>query len=128
MPMQRELYPEDWDAIAHMVKVESNWTCEQCGKQCREFDEDLVDFVIRTSGGRHSSEGYERLRHPQRFTLTTAHLDHVPENCERSNLKALCVPCHARMDLRAMPHKKNLKRERSGQLTLNLKVLEGDLQ
>ena len=122
MPMERSLYPTDWDAIAHMVKTESNWTCEQCGKQCREFDEDLVDFVIRTSGGRHSKADYERLMHPQKFTLTTAHLDHVPENCHRSNLKALCVPCHARMDLKAMPHKKHLKRERAGQLTLNLQT------
>lgn len=126
MPMQKSLYPSDWDAISHMVKHESDWTCEQCGKECREPDEALVDFIIRTSGGRHSKADYERLRHPQKFTLTTAHIDHVPENCDRSNLKALCVPCHARMDLKAMPHKKHLKRERFGQLTLNLKVLEPD--
>ena len=128
MPMRRELYPKDWAAIAHMVKTESNWTCEQCGKQCREPDEDLIDFIIRTSGGTHSKADYERLKHPKKWELDAAHLDHIPENCDRSNLKALCAPCHCRMDLKAMGRKKMLKRERSGQLTLEFKVLEGDLQ
>lgn len=128
MPMQRDLYPEDWAAIAHMVKHESNWTCEQCGKECREPDEDLIDFIIRTSGGRHSKADYERLRHPQKFTLTAAHLDHIPANCDRSNLRALCAPCHCKMDLKAMGRKKMLKRERSGQLTLDFKVLKGGFQ
>jgi len=55
---------------------------------------------------------------PQRFTLTVAHLDHCPPNCDRANLKALCAPCHCRYDLKAMPQKKRLKAERQGQLTI----------
>ena len=126
MPMQKSLYPSDWDAIAHMVKVESDWRCEQCGKECRQPDEDLIDFIIRTSGRTHSKAVYERLRHPKKWELGVAHLDHNPAKCHRSNLKALCAPCHCRMDLIAMGRKKMLKREREGQLTLNLKVLEPD--
>lgn len=26
--------------------------------------------------------------------LTIAHLDHMPENCQRANLKAMCQRCH----------------------------------
>lgn len=42
----------------------------------------------------------------------------MPMQRDRSNLKALCSVCHCRMDLKAMPHKKMLKREREGQLNL----------
>lgn len=128
MPMQRDLYPLDWDAIAHMVKVEADWKCEECGKECKQPDEDLIDFIIRTVGGLHSIGSYERLRHPKKWELGVAHLDHIPAKCHRSNLKALCTQCHCRMDLKAMPLKKHLRRERNGQLTLNLTVLEGDFQ
>lgn len=32
------------------------------------------------------------------IVLTTAHLDHRPENCADDNLKALCQQCHNRYD------------------------------
>jgi ribosomal protein L37AE/L43A len=32
MPMQRDLYPEDWETIATRIKDEVNWECEDCGK------------------------------------------------------------------------------------------------
>jgi hypothetical protein len=34
MPMQRDLYPEDWEAIATRIKEAVEWTCEDCGKRC----------------------------------------------------------------------------------------------
>lgn len=33
-----------------------------------------------------------------RIVLTIAHLDHTPENCDPSNLRALCQRCHNRYD------------------------------
>ena len=30
--------------------------------------------------------------------LTVAHLDHVPENCDPDNLRALCQRCHNAYD------------------------------
>ena len=33
-----------------------------------------------------------------KIVLTCAHLDHVPENCANTNLKALCQKCHLRYD------------------------------
>ena len=32
------------------------------------------------------------------MVLTTAHLDHTPENCAESNLRAMCQNCHLAYD------------------------------
>jgi 5-methylcytosine-specific restriction endonuclease McrA len=48
---------------------------------------------------------------PTRFTLTVAHLDHNPANCDRANLKALCAPCHLRYD--APLHRANAAKTRA---------------
>ncbi len=77
MPMRRELYPADWNQIALAVKEDADWRCEGCGKQCRRPGEPFDTH---------------------RRTLTVSHQDHNPANCERSNLKALCAPCHLRYD------------------------------
>ncbi|WP_288220154.1 HNH endonuclease [uncultured Adlercreutzia sp.] len=77
MPMERNRYPEDWQQIATAVKEEADWKCEECGKQCRRPGEPFDTH---------------------RRTLTVHHKDHTPENCERSNLVALCAPCHLKAD------------------------------
>lgn len=79
MPMDRSRYPKDWDEIAFKVKDDADWKCELCGRQCRRPGEPF--------------DTHKR-------TLTVAHLDHTPENCERSNLMALCPACHLKMDAR----------------------------
>jgi len=73
MPMRRELYPENWEAIALRVKELARWQCEECGVVCKP--------------AAHA-----------KLTLTVAHLDHDPGNCCITNLRALCVPCHLRYD------------------------------
>lgn len=77
MPMRRELYPSNWDAIAREVKDAADWRCFTCGKQCRRPGE-----VFDT----------------HRRTLTCAHLNHKPSDMRRQNLRALCAPCHLRYD------------------------------
>ncbi len=77
MPMQRELYPPDWEKIALAVKEAAGWKCEGCGKQCRKPGEPF--------------DTHKR-------TLTVSHADHNPANCAKENLKALCAPCHLRYD------------------------------
>ena len=120
--MQRLRYPTNWDEIATHVKAEANWKCEQCGRECRKSGESLADFINRVVPKIHCTYSYNLLaeitKKPTRLVLTTAHLDHTPENCTRSNLKALCSVCHCRMDLKAMAHKKMLKREYQVQLNL----------
>ncbi|MEM9219413.1 MAG: hypothetical protein AAGD25_34405 [Cyanobacteria bacterium P01_F01_bin.150] len=58
------------------------------------------------------------IAHSQQYTLTVAHLDHRPENCDRSNLRSWCAPCHCRYGLSQMDTKVRLKREREGQLNM----------
>lgn len=137
MPMIRSLYPKNWNAIARAVKEESDWCCEECSKPCRRPGVVWMDFVLEllNSGGcdgwyfQTFDEVYDdetgewgAVERPQRFTLTVAHLDHIPSNCDRANLKALCAPCHCRYDLKAMPQKKRLKAERQGQMTIFAEV------
>lgn len=122
MPMNRARYPKNWDEIALEVKHQANWKCEECGRNCRRVGESLEDFIRRIVPKVHCKDSYELLEEiltkPTRFVLTTAHLNHVPEDVSRSNLKALCSACHCRYDLKAMPRKKYLKREWHGQLRL----------
>lgn len=77
MPMERERYPTDWKRIAREVKDAADWKCAVCGKQCRRPGEKF-DSHTRT--------------------LTVAHLDHTPENCNLDNLCPMCAPCHLRYD------------------------------
>lgn len=128
MPMNRKLYPANWEAIARAVKDEANWHCEQCGRPCRKPGESTWDLYKRIENQHwqwaNDLDGEEADGEPTlklgRFVLTVAHLDHRPENCDRANLKALCAPCHCRYDLAAMAQKKRLKAERNGQLSLGV--------
>lgn len=133
MPMDRSLYPANWEAIALAVKSAANWTCEECGRPCRRPGIEWMDFAMELLRGGGPDGWYAQtfdevsddetgewgiVERPQRFTLTVAHLNHQPEDCRPENLKALCSVCHCRYDLKAMPTKRRLKAERMGQLTL----------
>jgi hypothetical protein len=141
MPINRSLYPDNWEAIAHSIKTAANWTCEECGKPCRppgvsqaDTEQWLTDhhrsWLPRLYQEVYDEElGIINVPKPQRFTLTTAHLDHNPANCDSSNLKALCAPCHLILDgsdwNRTRKAREMKQREHHGQLTLDLE-LEGD--
>ena len=127
MPMDKRLYPSNWDEIASHIKTEANWNCVACGRPCKRPDEDVGDHYERIKGTRWLRDYFgtdenqtEITPSPKvgRFVLTVAHLDHRPENCDPDNLRALCAPCHARYDLSQMAKKKMLKLERLGQLRL----------
>lgn len=94
MPMNRRLYPKDWEVIALKVKQSANWKCEQCHRHCRKKGESKQDFRSRLT----PSSQAEFDTKPQRFILTTSHQDHNPANCNSDNLKALCSVCHLRYD------------------------------
>ena len=122
MPMNRNLYPKDWETIALAIKKEKDWTCEECARPCRRPGQSWIDFANELhSWGWLANDDID---HPQRFTLTVSHTDHRPENCDRSNLRALCAPCHCRYDLQpgSMAIKRKLKQEREGQLSIPLEA------
>lgn len=128
MPMDRKRYPPNWEAIALQVKVAANWICEECNRPCRrpgETDEALMERIETEHPDWASdlrewqADGDEaiEIRKLSRFTLTTAHPNHDPENPD-AELKAWCSVCHCRYDLKQMGRKQRLKRERAGQLSL----------
>lgn len=67
MREQVKTYPDEWEAIAHAVKEEAGWRCEECGHP----------------------DSYE-----EGYALTTHHQDGDTSNNSRENLKALCQRCH----------------------------------
>lgn len=131
MPMNRRLYPENWEEIALSIKDAAGWKCLQCSRPCRMPGvtwEDFSAWLLEQDPAWWSDIGEEvhddetgewgYVEKPQRFTLTVAHLNHCPEDCRPENLKALCAPCHCRYDLAAMAQKRYLKLEREGQLSI----------
>jgi hypothetical protein len=63
------IYPSDWSRIATAFKEMRSWRCEAC--------------FIDLSGSSH------------RQYLHAHHIDSRPHNCSITNLKALCIRCHA---------------------------------
>lgn len=125
MPMNRSLYPANWNQIALQIKEAANWTCQECGRPCRRPGQEWMEFVMRLGV---LSPWYEQTcseskdgqitEHPQRFTLTVAHLNHTPSDCSPENLKALCAPCHCRYDAPMKAARRKAGKERQGQLSL----------
>ena len=75
MPIKKEnikRYPENWKQISADIRFNrANNHCEICG--CENYKP-------------HPLTG-------SKVVLTVAHLDHTPENCDYSNLKAMCQKC-----------------------------------
>lgn len=125
MPMDRSLYPENWESIALAIKENAGWKCQQCGRPCRKAGESFEAFQERVRPHLYRWSGWDGidpieciLEKRQAWTLTVAHLNHIPSDCSPENLRAWCSGCHCRYDLAQMAVKKRLKRERAGQLRL----------
>lgn len=77
-PENRARYPKDWPEISKRIRFgRAGGKCEWCGAE---------------HGKPHPETG-------SKVVLTVAHLDHSPENCEESNLAALCQKCHNSYDM-----------------------------
>lgn len=87
MPMDRNKYPENWEAISIGIRMRAHWICEFCGA---------------VNGEPHPETG-------SKVVLTVAHLDHNTWNCDPGNLRALCQRCHLHYDLE---HHMETRRER----------------
>lgn len=67
----RNIYPQDWDNISRSYRAFKNWTCEKCG----------VNLANHTS------------------LLETHHINGQKNECQYSNLMALCADCHSKMPM-----------------------------
>lgn len=79
-PENRNRYPKDWKSIRAAILQRANNRCEFCG---------VENHILRLN----PKTGKE-----VKIILTIAHLDHTPENCDPSNLRALCQRCHNTYD------------------------------
>lgn len=82
-PENRFRYPKDWKVISLEVRTAAGWRCE---------GSPLYPDCRAENGEPHPVTG-------SKVVLTVAHLDHVPEHCDRANLKAWCQRCHNTYDM-----------------------------
>jgi hypothetical protein len=87
-PENRDRYPADWKQVSAAIKARAAWRCECLGECGRG-----------THDGRCANEhGKAAYGSGSIVVLTTAHLDHTPENCDPENLRAMCQGCHLHYD------------------------------
>lgn len=85
---ERHRYPKDWQTISHRIRFErADGRCE-CDGRCGTGH---MGRCAARHGQPHPVTG-------SKVILTTAHLDHRPENCDDANLMAACQRCHLAYD------------------------------
>ena len=87
-PENRDRYPADWPQVSRAVKDRAGWRCECLGECGRGSHAGRCPNV-------HGRAAYGT---GSVVVLTTAHLDHTPENCDPANLRAMCQSCHLHYD------------------------------
>lgn len=92
MPVDMKRYPKNWHEIAKAVKDKANWKCEFCG-----IAHGTLQIGVK-------GRAYNVI-------LTVAHVgDNKHDKMDTTNLKALCQPCHLRLDIKE--HVANAKETR----------------
>lgn len=95
MPIRLEnkkRYPSNWKEIRASILERARNHCEFCGRKNHTW---------------HFNENTKKM---VRVVLTIAHLDHVPEHCDPSNLRALCQRCHNQYDAKHRAETKKLSK------------------
>ncbi|GGX56457.1 hypothetical protein [Streptomyces chartreusis] len=117
MPIRPEnvlRYPANWPAISRAIKERAGWRCECLGECGRGTHSGRCPNV-------HEGEAYGT---GSTVCLTTAHLDHTPENCDPANLRAMCQGCHLHLDAGHHAVTRSMTRARAlaeaGQLTVDV--------
>lgn len=88
-PENKSRYPEDWREISQYIRFDrANGQCEclgECGRGTHE-------------GRCPNTHGNPAYGTGSKVVLTTAHLNHTPEDCREENLRAMCQGCHLHYD------------------------------
>lgn len=102
-PENKKRYPKNWKQIRQQILERAGNRCEFCGVE----NHSLIPHYSKQDGFEYHT----------RVVLTIAHLDHQPENCDPSNLRALCQKCHNRYDAKhraeTRSHTLALKKDKS---------------
>lgn len=112
-PEMRKRYPKEWPLIRakifaragqrrnHHGVVTQEARCEWCGVENHAMGQRLADgSFVELSPVEAETAYYVDGERVTMIVLTLAHIhDPSPENCDESNLAALCQRCHLRHDL-----------------------------
>lgn len=121
MPIRDEnkaRYPDDWKMISRSVRGVAGNVCQACGvengrliyrgshelRPAWRYADDPVFMPSRCPFDGSDIPGttwddFDKAKgKPVKVVLTVAHLDHQPENCDPSNLRAWCQRCHNAYD------------------------------
>ena len=141
MPIKAEnkrRYPADWTEVRERILKRAGWRCEHPGCTAQQYAvgewiswgggppewRQIEGDHFTWSGARKRAQwladhGYGGGRPIIAIVLTVAHLDHRPENCDDSNLRALCQRHHLAHDHQHhMANAQATRRARSGNLEL----------
>lgn len=92
-PENRGRYPADWKQISERIRfTRAGGRCE-CDGRCGR-----PEGHLGLDGRCRNVHGLPAWTTRSRVVLTTAHLDHTPENCGDENLMAMCQGCHLHYD------------------------------
>ncbi len=112
MPIKPEnaaRYPANWNLIRARIQCRAGDKCEECGVRNRAWgfrDKGKFHRINKRQAIDMLKSGREWVRPPFylgghriiEIVCTTAHLDHVPENCTDDNLRFWCQKCHLSYD------------------------------
>lgn len=130
-PENRSRYPANWREIRADILARADNCCERCkasngslivrgiGSDNGTYmnqDAEVFDAENGERLGVYRMSDYECNGEAVKIVLTIAHLDHTPENCEPSNLRAWCQRCHLRYD--AKHHAENARQTRRNRLAM----------
>lgn len=127
-PENKARYPSNWKEISAQTREHAGNCCELCrvpngitvirgmGKDKGAYQ--TPDGVTRSEidGGLICLRPFDFIGYSVRIVLTVAHLDHTPENCDPSNLKAMCQKCHLSYD--AEHHAETARQTRRARLAI----------
>lgn len=88
-PENRKRYPPEWPEISHRIRF------ERAGGRCECTGECGRGTHVGRCPNVHGQPAYGT---GSRVVLTTAHLNHTPEECSDDNLAAMCQGCHLHYD------------------------------
>lgn len=93
-PENKDKYPGNWGEIVDAVRERSGDRCEGCGLKngisgYRDIFGQFHEIIPSDLEGM-LSDGCHLIT----IVLTTAHLDHNPENSDMNNLRHYCQKCH----------------------------------
>lgn len=105
-PDQKARYPKNWKEISQRIRRRARKRCECRGECGTDHGQEMSNYCgedYAENGKNQPNRCMARQYQPHHHTgskviLTVAHLDHIPENCDDKNLKAMCQRCHNKYD------------------------------